>query len=283
MTKRRPIDLLAEIEAGVFDPSSDLPDLLRRCVALGGATGSVRLREWATRELKGYGPSDELPPYRVARGLLFGDGIAHGTRFRGQQIPLLLIPERARPIFQGDIPLAYSLAELVDLTAASRKDEGDTLRLVPPGAQEALVLMNHSLAQGDHSAFGQVPFPMPPSQVIERIYWMVSMSVITGIIDVIRTTLVELVAEIRAGTPSGIPLPTYDVTEQAVGVAVYGYRNRVNINQLAPGSSEAAAIGGAASTGQAEPESKPRRWMFWIVGGATIIAAAVALIALLVT
>lgn len=284
MTRSGSTNLLAEIEAGSLDSSADLPGLLRKCVALGGATGSARLREWATRELKGYGPEDELPPYRVARALLFGDGVAHGNRFTGQQIPLRLIPEGARPVFQGDIRLAYSLAELIGLAATNRAEEGESLRLAPPGAQESLALMNHTLAKGDHSVYGgDLPFPMPPSQVLERIYWMLSITLVTGIVDVVRTTLVELVAEMRAGTPAGVPLPTHEVAEQAVGVAIYGHKNRVVVNQVASGGTGAATVSGVASTGDADPESKPRRWMFWVAGVAGVVVAVAAVITLVLS
>lgn len=46
-------DLLRQIERGAHDTSSDLASLVRRCISLGGVTGSESLREWATRELMG--------------------------------------------------------------------------------------------------------------------------------------------------------------------------------------------------------------------------------------
>lgn len=66
MPSRDETRLLSEIEVGALDDSLELATLLRKCIALGGATGSERLREWAARELKGYEEEDELPPYRSA-------------------------------------------------------------------------------------------------------------------------------------------------------------------------------------------------------------------------
>jgi hypothetical protein len=263
-------NLLDEIEAGALDSTVGLPDLLRKCVALGGVTGSSRLRDWATLELKGYGPNDELPRYRKTRGMIFGDGMANGVRFKGQQIPLLVIPEVARPVLQGDVPLAYSLAELVELLGDERDDHGGVLRLAPPGVEQLLALMNNTLARNDRTSQWS-SLRLPPSQVLERIYWMVSKTVISGILDVVRTTLVELVAEMRAGTPAGVVVPSAEVTEQAVSVAIYGNRNRVVVAQAAPGAAVAATTAGASATGSAEPETKGRRWMFWAAGAATII------------
>jgi len=45
--------VLDEIQAGALDPRSELKALLRKCVTLGGETGSERLRTWAALELKG--------------------------------------------------------------------------------------------------------------------------------------------------------------------------------------------------------------------------------------
>ncbi len=272
MPSKSPDSLLDELQAGALDSSVGLPGLLRKCVALGGMTGSRRLREWATLELKGYGPGDELPPYRKTRGILFGDGVANGVRFQGQQVPLPLIPEMARAKLQGDVPLGYSLAELVELLGADSEGERGVLWLAPPGAEQLLALMNHTLASKDRTS-GSSSLQLPPSQVLERIYWQISKTVIAGILDVVRTTLVELIAEMRAGTPAGAHLPPSEVTEQAVSVAIYGSRNRVVVAQARSGGSVAATAAGASSTGDAEPETKSRRWMFWAAGAATIIGA----------
>ncbi len=66
-------------------------------------------------------------------------------------------------------------------------------------------------------------------------------------------------------------------------VAVQGNRNRVIIQNPGPGESAAATTGrGTVRAGNtAEPESFWRRWMWWIVGVATIVAAVAAALALL--
>ncbi len=73
-------DLLTQIERGAHSDSSDLASLLRRCITLGGATGSESLREWASRELMGYGSEDELPEYRTAAAPLVLDEHLPGGR-----------------------------------------------------------------------------------------------------------------------------------------------------------------------------------------------------------
>lgn len=275
MNRKRGVDLLAEIEAGAHDASGDLPTLLRKCISLGGATGSARLREWATKELKGYRSDDDLPPYRITRSLLFLDAAIPRGRVTDQQVPLTLIPEVARPSIQGDIHLPQSIAEIADLVASARRDHEDSIRLSPPLAQELLALMNNDLTKRERNAWGG-GLDLPPSQTIERVYWKVGLSFFVAILDTVRTTLVELVAEMRAGTPKGEGMPSHDVAEQAVDIAIKGNRNRIVINQVAPGGS----AGGVASMLTEEPDSRSRRVMWWIVGIAGIIAAAAAVAAL---
>lgn len=46
--------LLDQIERDVLDENVSVATALRKCVALGGRSGSAALRDWATRELEGY-------------------------------------------------------------------------------------------------------------------------------------------------------------------------------------------------------------------------------------
>lgn len=110
---------------------------------------------------------------------------------------------------------------------------------------------------------------------------MVGLSVFTGIVDTARTTLVELVAEMKAGSAPGVTLPSHEVAEQAVDLAINGNRNRIVITQAAPHATTAPAAGGVASTGGTELKTSPRRVMWRIVGVATVIGA-VPVVALLV-
>jgi hypothetical protein len=155
--------------------------------------------------------------------------------------------------------------------SSARRHGEESVKLSPPLSQELLALMNHRLSQQDRSLANQ--FGYGPSQVIERVYWLVPVSRFAAIIDTVRTTLTELVAEMRVGTPRGESLPSQEVAEQAVDIAIRGNRNRITISQVAPHGEGAAAGGGVATTGTAEPESKSRRRMWWIVSVATVIAA----------
>lgn len=274
-------DLLTEIQSGALDPSSDLPTLLRKCMALGGITGSESLRSWATLELRGYGPSDEPPPYREAAAPLELDGfIGHGRhKVTSQMVPANLIPDFARDKVTSNITFRQPIAEIQSMLTSARRRDRDVILLAPPGERELVALINSRLTENDTRIFDT---EQAPSQIIERIYWSVSTISLARVLDVVRTTLVEIVAEMRAGTPAGQSSPSREIAEQAAQVAIHGNRNRVVINQAATPEGNAVAVsGGTVSTEDgAPPDNLRHRAMWWIASLATIVAAVAAVWAL---
>jgi hypothetical protein len=271
--------LVQEIEAGALDPHSDLASVLRKCIALGGETGSTRLRDWASLELKGYGSTDELPDYRLCPPpqLLF-DGADTRKFVRGQALSPAAIPEFARAALRRDIEFRQGVAALIEIIESNRRDNESFLRLGVPGGENLVALMNHRIAEEERETLGFAIPGVGPSRMIERIYWSLPISVLVTIIDVVRTTLVELVTEMRAGMPKGAEIPSEEVTEQAVEVAIKGNRNRVTVvNQAGAGIEAAVATGGTTNTGGGPPEPRSRRVMWWIVGIAGIAGAVAAI------
>lgn len=96
-----------------------------------------------------------------------------------------------------------------------------------------------------------------------------------GVLDQIRTTLVELIAEMRAGMPETADKPSAAVADHAVNVVVHGHEARVSVNA-------AQASGGGTHQVTATPSASPsrspwRRVGALTVGIATIIGALIAL------
>jgi alpha-D-ribose 1-methylphosphonate 5-triphosphate diphosphatase PhnM len=88
---------------------------------------------------------------------------------------------------------------------------------MPPGAAQLVTLMNHE----NQDQYNR----------IERIYWTVTRSVLQGVIEDIRSRLVTLVAEMKAGVEPGEKLPSAEIANQAVEVAIHGDENRVKVRQ----------------------------------------------------
>lgn len=262
MTKK-PDSLLEQIEQAALDDSSDITAALRKCVALGGQSGSDELRSWATRELKGYGGGDALPEYRTVGAPIALDGATFNAHITGQQIPPGALPEPMCDHIKEELPLRMPLAEIIE---AAKSAQDNVVRMGLPGGADIAALMNYEAKQSE-------PYLV---QQITRLYWEVHTSSLVRIVDVVRTTLVELVAEIRAGTPHDA-MPTKAITDQAVNVAIYGDKNRVKLIDV----SQLHAAGNI-TTEERERETPGRRLMWWLVGIATVVATIVGIIALVV-
>src|SRR3546814_9342286 len=84
--------LLSQIEDGALDSSTPLADTLRKCVALGGQAGSAELRDWARRELDGYGTEAELPDSSTGGAIIPLDGATVNAGITGPTLPHSPLP-----------------------------------------------------------------------------------------------------------------------------------------------------------------------------------------------
>ena len=205
---RRDQGLLGEIERDLLDDTKPLAATLRKCLLLGGQTRSVPLREWASRELNGYEGEDELPEYRRVQGAILVDAIVGNYHTKRQRISSSDLPDFA----------AEHISETVELRGGA-------------GLLEALV------SQGDASGEGAVKLSLPagaelvaymnqqnnePFQQILEVYWGVSTVAIRGVLDQIRTSVVEIISELRAGMPDEGGTPSPELADQAVNVVLHG-------------------------------------------------------------
>jgi len=216
-------NLLTEVQRDALDSSASLADTLRKLVALGGQVGSTELREWASLELRGYLHSKvELPEYRKPGAVIQINGINGNMQIAGQQISPRWLPEFAREEIGEEVRLVQPVGE-IEAMLQGAKAEGGSIKLTLPMSQDLVALMNQESNR--------------PFQQIMALYWSLSASAIAGVLDSIRTTLVELVAEMRAGMPASAEVPSRDVADQAVHVAVYGEGARVNVTAAAASGS----------------------------------------------
>lgn len=227
--------LLEQIEEDALDSSRSVADALRKCIALGGRAGSRDLRDWASGELKGYTSDDELPEYRVVRAPIVIDGIAGAALIRGQQISSHDLPDVAQNAGIDElIRLSQGIGELEEL---AREGPDQVVRLGLPGSAELAKLMTHELGN--------------QYQSIQRVYWNVSRTALVGVLDRVRTTLVELVAQIREETGT-VEDPPAEALTNAVNVAIHGKAPRVTIH-----AAQATKGGEAHVTTHPTDESPP--------------------------
>lgn len=257
MRSRDP-NLIDEIQQDALKSDVALADTLRKVIALGGQVGSTELRDWASRELHGYIGSDvELPEYRKPRAVIKVDAVKPGWQITGQQVSRLNLPEGIRDVIDEEVRLGEGIGEIEAMLESAKADGGVKLSL--PDAQVIATLMDREIGE--------------PYQHITSIYWAVSQSALQGVVDRVRTTLVELVAEMRAGTPETAELPSGEVANQAVSVAVYGSKARVNVTSPQVSSS------GSHEVHTSGTEKRSGRPTFWVVLGsiAAVVAVLIAL------
>jgi len=229
---------MSEIERDLLD-GRPVEDVLRKLIILGGLARSSALRDWASQELRGYPEVlvDELPPYRKVLGVIQLDAIVGRGTVAHQTIGANELPEGIREHITNHVPLWQGIGEVQALI--DHHASGEALRFGLP--DERLIARLMDRASKD------------PSQRITSIYWSVSVSSLTGVVDQVRTRLAELLGELRASTPEGITPAAADVAA-AVNVVVRGKGNRVTIAQA--GRAESVSAGA-----RADDETR-----FWTVG-----------------
>ena len=205
-------DLLDDIERGALDSSTPLADTLRKCVMLGGRAGSVELRAWASLELNGYGGDDELPDWRIVAASIEIDFVNMSAIVRGRAVSPMELPEFARDLIKEEYAFRMGVGALEALLDSAEP----SVRLGIPMGQDLVTYWNHQVGS--------------PYQQIQRIYWDISKVAVRAVIDRVRTTLAELVAEIRAGMPSDADVPSPELATQAVQIAVHGRGHRIVVN-----------------------------------------------------
>ncbi len=240
-----------------MDESTSVTSLLRKCIILGGRASSSELRDWARKELRGYNHDEPIPDYRHVRGMIAIDGLLpFGGQIHNQQISSHDLPDVVRDHINEQVPLHDGLGDIEQLANA----EEDHLKLALPGSAEIIKLM-HAKRSDPHA--GQ----------ITRIYWAVSRASINGVIEQVRTSLAELIAEIAAFLPDHDADPDKTTVDHAVGLIVTGKRNNVRLVNSQSSNSSTSQVGDFDS----ESEDTPW-WTRWrkrglIIGAATIAAA----------
>lgn len=264
--KRREHRLIDEIEQDVLNPQTPLADALRKCVILGGKAGSAELREWAIRELRGYQGSDELPEYRKVGAVILADAFTGSAQIRGQQISPMSLPSPAREHIKEEVEFRNGVGEIEGALKQAEAKDG-AIHVSLPHAMEIGALIDKESPN--------------PFQHIQALYWSVSATSLHGLLDQIRTTLAQLVAELQATMPPEQEVPTADQTRQAVSVAVHGRRSTVTVNTTQASSDTGTASAVTAPAGQSVDQTfwtRGRKVGAFVVGLATVAGGVIAII-----
>lgn len=154
----------------------------------GGHAHSQPLRTWALRELQGYeGTHVAIPDYRKISAPLMMDGIAGMHQFRKQPVSRFDLPDFARDDLSTELRFGQGVGQIESLLA---RDPSEAVLLAPTMAAELAAVMSRD-----------------PARQVLRLYWAVHPSALEGVLDQVRTRLVELVGELRATMTQGSRTP----------------------------------------------------------------------------
>lgn len=261
--------LLAEIERDVLD-GRPLADLLRKCIMLGGRSGSQDLRDWASKELRGYQGNTDLPPCRSVSAPILIDAVTGNSWVKGQSVPESGLPDFVRDASLGNsVDLRQGVGELEALVQQGQSSE-HSIRVSLPSAEIIGEYFDRNSGN--------------PFQHTDRVYWSIAPSAIHGVIDNIRTTLTELVTELVASVPRGQEVPTAEQADNAFNVAVHGKKSQITITAPQISGGSASTIDQRTAGPAADPD--PAWWTLgrkmgaFIVGMFIILGAIAAIIAI---
>lgn len=206
--------------AALIDQAADgtrpLADVLRQVKILASRIGDSELASWATRELNGYGPDDELPDYRASRKLpVLGEWSGpFGSSISNAPVSSVGLPDEFLAAgFSARFP--HSVAEL---EAVSGGDVDARISWDP------WIVANYNRAVQNRK--GGAGFEMM-SLVDARI--VLPRNVVAGILDSIRTRVLDLSLDLErvapeAGEPGGptIEDPQVDAVVQNFHITVNG-------------------------------------------------------------
>lgn len=92
------MSLLGEIQDGAISADVDISVVLRKCKVLAASLGNEDFKSWVERELNGYPSIEEIPDYRIIRGVeSFGHFLGvGGAQYNKAPIPPSGLPEEYR-------------------------------------------------------------------------------------------------------------------------------------------------------------------------------------------
>nr|WP_322721444.1 hypothetical protein [Nostoc sp. ChiQUE02]MDZ8234544.1 hypothetical protein [Nostoc sp. ChiQUE02] len=119
------MSILRKIQDATVNPEFRLADVLRMCKILATRLEHPAFKEWISQELNGYENREQLPDYRILKGLgcrgdFFGP---FGSGLKNAPIPTLSLPERFRePISTAHIMQGISAIESI-VTQANQNNQ----------------------------------------------------------------------------------------------------------------------------------------------------------------
>lgn len=174
--------LLNDIENAATDSSVPVVDLLRKCKVLAARLKHQEFADWINDELNGYSRPEKIPPYRKHTAVNpTGDFVGpFGSQYRNVPIPLMMIREDIRKSV-SELTVRQPIAEVEALSGHSGN-------------------LQHQWS-GDVIGILQHETPMYENMLLMHAHSIIPASLFKGIVDTVRTRLLDYVLAIQAENP----------------------------------------------------------------------------------
>jgi len=176
--------LFQEIKNDITDSSKNLADILRRTKIIASLLKNSALKDWIHRELNGYYEVDEIeiPKYRKAIGQNFGDFSGpFGSGLKNATIPIIVLPELIQK-YADKLLFRQSVSELQSL---AQSDSNSFLEKWP----------------ADLIAYIQHNVTIYEDMVLIDAKKVITKPQVHGILDTIRTRLLDFILELEESFP----------------------------------------------------------------------------------
>lgn len=189
-------DLLDRIIESSTDNKTPISEVLRLCVRLGSLLGNDEISTWALAELGGYKSNKNLPDYRIiASGVQGHFSGSFGSGLRNAHIPQSCVDEKHRDILFTNY-MTEAVAELEELAKGDNKDQLTSYW----NADAIAYYQRKEIYQG---------------MVLSSAWRIMTKASIKGILDTIRTKVLELTLKIKKEMASKQPTKNFGSNNQS--------------------------------------------------------------------
>lgn len=179
------MSLLRRIQDATVNPEFRLADVLRMCKILAARLENPAFKDWINQELNGYDNPEQLPDYRVLRGLgcrgdFFG---SFGSGLKNARIPMLSLPEWFREqISTANILQGISAIESV----VDQANQNNTSILQSPWNADAVAVLGRDIYE--RMVCGHAWTDIPTASLV-------------SILDTVKSRILDFVLAIETEAP----------------------------------------------------------------------------------
>ena len=179
------MNLLRRIQDATHDPTFRLADVMLMCKILAARLDHPAFKNWIDQELNGYENQEQLPDYRVLRGLnCRGHFVgSFGSGLRNAQIPMLSLPEGFREAISTKyVPQSISAIENI----VNQANQSNTSILRSLWDADAVAVFGRNIYQ--NMACGQAWTDIPTYSLV-------------AILDTVKSRILDFVLAIETKAP----------------------------------------------------------------------------------